>query len=255
MHARVLLGMGEVALDRGDERRAVARFRQAYRMTSALIQLHPDDSAVIFALAQGEFWIGYVRYLEGDPAAAKRAWRRYATLADRLVAIDGNNPLWLREAGYAQGNLCTVAMAPPADAVAALQFCSVALAQMQMVERLQGRDASLDLDLVNRHGWMVNVLSALGRWREALAHRAVHERLLLSLMRADPENHDYLDTWMKSQFGFGEQLATRGEHAQARRRFESAADTAAILIARDPANATWRNWQRRINLAMAGRDQ
>lgn len=246
MHARVLLRIGEVALDRGEQQAALTRFRQGYRMTSALILRLQDDPNIIFAHAQSEYWIGFVGYLEGDPGAAKQAWRRYAILADRLLAIDGNNPLWLREAGYAQGNLCALAMAPPVDAPAALDYCSVALARMRRVERLQGRDAALDLDLVNRHGWMVNVLSANGRWREALAHRATHERLMQSLMRSDPENHDYLDMWMRSQFGFGEQLVARGEHAEARRRFESAARIAAILIGRDGTNATWQNWRRRI---------
>ncbi len=244
--AHVLLAMGEDNLARGNFPAALSAFREAHRTTEEQLNRETDDADRIFAHSQSEYWVGYVDYVRGNLAPARRAWQRYKALADRLVAIDPANPRWLREAGYAEGNLCTIIMVPPIDAAAALRTCSASLERMEAARRLQRADAALIVALTNRHGWMVNVWQANGRWDRALAHRAVHERLARSLIRGDPNNLDYRDIWMKSQFGFGELLAARGQRDEAHRRFADAADTAAMLRGRDPGNATWRNWQGRI---------
>lgn len=245
--ARVLQAMGEDDLNRGNDRIALAAFREAHRTTAAQLQRAPDDPDRIFAHSQSEFWLGRIPYSRGEFQAAKRSFERYKALADRLLVIDASNPTWLREAGYAEGVLCTIAMSPPVDAPGALRFCSNALERMERIRRLQrGADASLLVDLANRHGWMVNAWAANGRWNFALEHRRRHEAIVRSLIQSSPDNLDYRDVWMRSQFGFGELLVLRGQLAEARTRFADAAATAAILGARDPENADWRNWRRRI---------
>jgi hypothetical protein len=173
-------------------------------------------------------------------------------LAEQLLALDRSNPRWLREAGYADGNLCTLAMMPPIDPASARVRCSAALDRMAQAHHLRPADPQITQDLANRHSWMVDVMSANGLWDRAMWHMTQHEALVGSLVERDPANIDYRDISMRSQFGFGEELARRGEHAKARERLESAARTAAFLIARDPDNAEWRSLQRRIAQAMEG---
>lgn len=248
--ARVLLAIGEDELARRDYPAALSAFTEAQRTTAEQLDREPTDPTRIFAHSQSEYWVGYVGYLRRDFAAARDSWQRYKTLAERLLVIDSNNASWVREASYADGNLCTLAMEMPNGARDALPVCSSSLRRMEQAARLQGADPSVRVALANRHGWMVDVWSANGRWDRALDHRARHEAIVRSLIRSDPQNFDYLDIWMKSQFGYGRLLAQRGQRQEAQRRFADAAATAAILLARDPQNASWRQSQQRIAQAM-----
>ena len=98
--------MGEDDETRGDEDHALAEFREAGRTTAALLAAAPNDPERIFDQAQSEFWIGYADYARNRFADAKLPFEAYLQLADRLVSIDLNNPRYLREVGYAEGNLC-----------------------------------------------------------------------------------------------------------------------------------------------------
>lgn len=250
MRARTLHAIGEDTLRRGDENLALATFRNAHRATSALLQRSPNDTDTIFAHAQSEYWIGYVDYRRGNRSAARQRWQQYKRLADHLLAIDGNNARWVREAGYADGNLCTLALVAPVDATLGLNACSAALNEMERVRDLEGNSQSVIKDLANRHGWLVIALNANGRWREAQAHQQEHENLVRHLIEADPNNLEYQEIWMMGQFGFGEMLVTHGERHRALTYFRRAAVTATLLRQRDPQNASWRSWQQRITRSM-----
>lgn len=243
---RVNLAIGEVQLARGNRSAARATFHDANEHILSLARRWPDSVDVIFARAQGEYWIGYMGYLDGDRSVAKTSWTRYEALTARLLSIDRSNPRWLREAGFAQGNLCTLAMMPPAEPALALVRCQAALDRMDQARLLQPANLQIIQDLANRHGWMVNVMSANGRWDRAKSHIVQYEALLNALIRRDPANIDYRDMSMRSHFGFAAQLTEHGERVEARRRLLAASQTAEFLLARDPENAEWRVWRQRI---------
>jgi hypothetical protein len=246
MRARVKHSIGEDELDNGHSEAAAAAWEEAYRSTSSLIARFPNDASVIFAHAQSEFWLGYLNYVRGNTTATRQAWLRYKALTDRLLAIEARNPHWIREAGYSEGSLCTLAMRPRIIVAEAMPLCTSSLRRMEEVRRLQGLDPELSKDLANRHGYMVDLWVAQGQWDRAMAHRRTHEAFVQSLIESDPQNLDYRDIWMRSQDGFGRILARRGDHTGARRRFEDAARVAAMLTAADPENADWRDWQTQI---------
>lgn len=245
--ARVLHAMGEDDLSRGNIGAALAAFTQAHRTTTEQLERSPDEPDRIFAHAQSEYWLGFAAFQRGTFPAARAAFERYKRLADRLLAINPRNALWVREAGYAEGNLCTVALQEPDSREAALRACAAALARMEQVSRLLGATRASIVDVANRHGWMVSAWNANGNWERALQHQARHENLVRFLIRGDPDNLNYRDIWMHSQFAFGELLLARGERREARLRFADAAATAATLRARDPANTSWRTWAARIS--------
>jgi hypothetical protein len=133
---------------------------------------------------------------------------------------------------------------------AALQQCAAALERMEQVAALRPDDLGAIADLANRHGWMVDALTANNRWELARRHRSRHEALVQELIRRDPRNLDYRDIWMRSQFGYGRLLLQHRETAEARRRFADAAATARLLRNRDPENESWRSFQERIELEL-----
>jgi tetratricopeptide (TPR) repeat protein len=246
MRARVLHAIGEDSLRRDDLVAALASFREALRSTTALIAQWPNDTDVIYAHAQSEFWVGRHAYARRDFEGARVRFERYKALAQRLLAIDGTNIEWVREAAYAANNLCSVDLAQRIDPQATLRSCSAALAGVERVRALRPADPSITADLANRHAWVADAWNRVGRWDRVLHHRAEQEALVLSLIRRDPRNLDYRDIWMSTQSTFGDLLVEHGQRREARRWYEGAAATARMLHQRDPENAEWRRFEGRI---------
>jgi hypothetical protein len=205
----------------------------------------PDEAENIFAHGQSEYWLGYLAYMEGDAIRVRRHWQTYRQLVGRLEAIEPANLIYIREMGYAEGNLCTLALREPADAAAAARHCRSALAQMERVYRRRGADPLAVEDLVNRHAWSADAAVVSGDWPAALRHRSEQERLLKSLIAREPANFDYRDLLMRMQFTFAGLLANQDRMPEARAWAERAAVTARELADRDSENANWLEWRQK----------
>ncbi|HSI17151.1 MAG TPA: toll/interleukin-1 receptor domain-containing protein [Sphingomonas sp.] len=235
--ARVLHAMGEDEETRGDLAAAERRFKEAGRTTATLLARAPNDTDRIFAQSQSEFWLGSVAYARHQTAKARGAFQRYKMLADRLVARDPGKPNWVKEAGFAEGSLCSVAMEPPADQQAALSACRAALVHMEHAARLL-HDGSVDLDLVNRHMWLAGIYAGLGDHAAEAHHLSEQERLLAPLIARDPRNQDYQDMWLVLQMSLARHEIAVGDNA-AYPRLTKARERSNAMVRADPENRQW----------------
>ncbi|MFQ5346695.1 MAG: toll/interleukin-1 receptor domain-containing protein [Rhodothalassiaceae bacterium] len=250
--ARILHAMGEDDERRGALTAAAAKFREAERATGAVLARRPLDPQARFAHAQSQFWLGYVHYLRHEHDAAWTRFLAYRELARALVEADGDNPDWRRELGYAEGNLCSLALDPPVDADLALAHCEAALAEMTAVARLLPGDAKAIEDLANRHGWLAGVFKAKGDWEQVFRHSREQERLVKSLLDRDPENADLQEFWMLTLMAHAEALVERGQIEKATPRVREATAIAAGLIRHDPENERWKRWAARLEKLQQG---
>lgn len=238
--ARVLHAMGADDIKRGKYDEALAQFREAARTTKALLDAAPDDPDRIFAQSQSEFWVGLVDYQRGNYAAAKPAFERYKAMADRLIAMNPGKVEWLKESAYAEGNLCSIALAKPVDPPAALRTCGAALARMQAVWRnSEGKDSALMLDLANRYAWAADALRVSEDLPAAMTLKREQIGLARVLIAREPANRDYRDFWTRTEMTHGELLAATGDPAAALRELDAAGRDATALRAIDPANREW----------------
>ena len=244
--ARLLHQIGEDDLELGKPDRALARFREAARTTGALLADDPDNPERMFAQSQSEFWVGNVDYERKNYASAKIAFERYQSLAERLVSIDSSNAEWVKEAGFANGSLCAIALEPPGDPAAALGLCTAALQRMEQAQRLMGTTPATLEAVLNRHLWMMKAWNANGRWDQVLHHKARQEELITTLLGSDRANVDYKVILMLAEYGIAEILEDHGDRAEARQRMQRAAALADDLIEHDPTNAKWRKWKQDI---------
>lgn len=244
--ARLLHAMGEDDLKRGDLDGALGKFAEAARTTGALLAAEPDNADRIWAHAQSQYWLGYVDYLRGRPAPAARAWRTYRALAGQLVDQAPENPKYLREAAYAEGNLCTLALSPPPDAARALRACGEGLRLMRAAAARMTPGWEIAADLANRHAWLADAYRANRDEAAARAERLAESALLTPLIAADPKNMSLRERWIASQRALAsiEYRADRIPEAQDRLRQAIAAIDA--MIALDPANRDWA--QQRVRL-------
>lgn len=244
--ARILHAMGEDDERRGDFARALAQFHEAARTTAALLASAPDDPQRIFAHAQSEFWIASVDYERGNLARAKTGFDRYRALAERLVAIDRRNPDWLKEAGYAEGNLCSIALKQRQDVHAALRACTAALAWMEAAARRTGDPSAMIKDLANRHAWMADAYRAAGDWPNAVRHRDSELALLDRQLARDPANVKFRAARLWSLRGRAKIDLDTGRTDAARERLTAVLGQLDALIRLDPANIEWRQVRTQI---------
>jgi tetratricopeptide (TPR) repeat protein len=237
--ARILHAMGEDEEARGKHDAALAEFREARRTTATLLAAAPNDPDRIFDHAQSEFWIGYVYYQRDQNTEAKVAFENYKRLADQLISIDPNNPKYLREAGYAEGNLCSIAFRPPADLRDALRSCSTALKHMEAVARRLGNTEEIAEDIANRHAWLADVYRAKGDGDHARSHRMIQERILNRLMQTDPKNMLLKTSWIAPQRILAKLDAEAGQKEVALARLHNALTVSDQLVTFDPSNKTW----------------
>ncbi len=250
--ARVLQAMGEDDQKRGRFDMAFAEFSEAQRVTAALLAEEPDDPQRVYTHAQSEFWVGYSSFHGQHYDAARPHFLAYLALAQRLVEMQPNDPRALRELGYAHGNICSLELASKADANRALDACRKALIAMQRLTRRLPNDLGLRTDLANRHAWIADALTSLGRRQEALVHRRAQTGIVDDLLRSDPLNASYQEDWMLARYstallleGLGEKVAARGLALEAREAVNR-------LNRTDPENQDWVGWGDKIDKSFPG---
>lgn len=250
--ARVLHAMGEDDLKRGASADALANFQEAHRVTRILLVTDPDDPDRIFAHAQSEFWIGYIDYVGRRFDRAAPRFIAYRDLARRLVALRPGDLRYRRELGYAEGNLCTIAV--HRRAMRDLSACDTALATMERVAAAEPDDPQVRADLANRLGWMADAERARGRSERALTIRRRQIAIIDALLAADPKNAGYREDWMLARLATAELLRAMDRPAEVRYLLEECRRVADELLVADAENRVWRLWRDRINNAAAGKE-
>jgi len=243
--ARILHAMGEDDHRRGDYQAAIAKFREAHRVTSALLASAPDDPRRIFTHAQSEFWIGYVDFILRHHTEALTHFVAYRDLAERLTRLAPDDLANWRELAYAQGNICSVAIrrkGPARD----LDACRSALDTMERIARAKPRDPGVLADLANRHAWLADALRLRGRDQEALRHRERQSTIIQGLLEQDPRNMSYMQDMMLAEYSTSQILYALGRKDDATRLRAGARRTIERLIMADPENNDWRYWKREI---------
>lgn len=244
--ARVLHAMGEDEHRQGDLKSALARFLEAHRTTGALVAAAPDDPTRVFSHAQSEFWLGYTDFLQQRYEKAQPRFEQYRRLAHQLTRMEPQSDAYLRELGYAEGNLCSLELAREAGPEATIPSCRRALETMKRVAISSPNDAGVQLDLANRHAWLADALRDAGRVEMSLRQRHKQAAILDRLIAKYPENAGYLQDWLLSRFALAVVLRDSGSAGSARHNARAAHEAISKLVARDPKNRDWQHWRSKI---------
>jgi hypothetical protein len=238
---------GQIAEMRNQSAKAVADFRKAERLTRAALEAAPRDADRIFDQAQSVFWLGEFEYSAGRFDNGRARFEQYLSLADQLLAVAPHNGRSLREVGYAEGNLCSIDLAPPKRPVDALRLCTSALAHMKAAARTLRDTPEMRADIANREGWLSDAYRANSDTPRALAHRLIHEHMLTTLLRTDPLNKDLWSSWVYAQRGLARMEVEAGKKAQGIARLRNAFDRMEGLTRFDPENGEWAKQKAKLN--------
>ena len=244
--ARILHAMGEDDEKRGDLDKALAKFTEAHRVTEALLARDPDNPDRIFGHAQSEYWVGRLAYFNNDNQEAETRFQDYRTLANALVKIDANDPRSIREAGYAEGNLCTFHLQDKKRLKIALEECARALEHMTLVKEKLPKNPQSTEDVANRHAWLSDAFSKKGDSSKALFHRKKQIQFVEALSLMEPTSLHRQDQWMRTLMSYAETLMWSGDRSAARIQAKKAEKIANNLVRQDPDNKEWSRWLDRI---------
>ncbi|MEH6702990.1 toll/interleukin-1 receptor domain-containing protein [Parasphingorhabdus sp.] len=238
--ARILHAMGEDDEKRGDLDKALAKFTEAHRVTEALLARDPDNPDRIFGHAQSEYWVGYVAYLQRDWTKVAKNWNAYSDLASKLISTNAKNSSWLREAGYAEGNLCTLQIIGQRNLTQALKHCKASLDHMsQALMYSDSKAQSIRFDIVNRHAWLADIYKKLDQLNDERDQLAKGLTGISSLLRQNPKHSEYWGVWASLKMGSVTNFKALGQQAEARRDKEEALIKINELIELDPSNREW----------------
>ncbi|MEP2103762.1 MAG: toll/interleukin-1 receptor domain-containing protein [Parasphingorhabdus sp.] len=236
--ARILHAMGEDENSRegGSLEKVLAMFTEAHRVTETLLDQDPENPDRIFGHAQSKYWLGYIAYRKKDWTSTEQYWLGYKNFSDQLMDFDDDNPAWLREAGYADGNLCTLALKRTDIRSRNSKHCSASLDRMEQILRLRPDDPNSIADLVNRIGWMSDEYLEQGKHdeRRMLLQRGI---ALVDFLRADdPANNDLTDIWLTFQTAL-----MSIDEKQSAIQLTAALEASKKLVNHDPNNRVWRS--------------
>ncbi len=236
--AEALRLIGTVRDDRGDIAGAMQAFGLAATVTARLLERSPRDGERVFNQAQNEYWIAYSAWRLRDIAAAERGFRRYAALAERLVAIDPTKAAWRLERAYAASNLGTLFFEAGRLPEASRSF-TAALAIFEREFRRAPHDAGRLSDLVSTQGWMADTFNRLGDVRRSYLERRSSAAILQSRSRAKPADRILLAQSLAAQTALARREIDIGDVAGGSSRANAARRGLKMLVRYDPSNMKW----------------
>jgi len=235
--ARALHLIGEVDDLRGNPDHALDVFRQAALSTSELLARAPDDGARIFDHAQSVYWVGYVAWQHGDNAVAEKAFNEYRALAERLVAIDADNPDWQAEVAAANSNLGTLLIGQRR-----LDEAEAAFERSRDVDAaLVSKDPNVDrrLGLAQDHSWLSSVAEKQGRL-DAASRNLESEVAIYDAILANDEHHAQANqSLLVAERSLGRIALARGDARKASEHLTRAIERSESLRTLDPSNMLW----------------
>ncbi|MEA3065061.1 MAG: hypothetical protein QOJ27_1507 [Sphingomonadales bacterium] len=245
--ARIIARMGEDAENAGRLELAAARYEDALRSSIALLAKKPDDAARVFAQAQSENRLALLAYGQKNFAAAKPRFDKARQLLESISGWGRNQGEWLRFTAYANGNTCASMLKLTEDPKIALDHCRQAVAYNERLLALNPGDHSVSYDLVLHLLWLAEAQFAVGQAEAAHRTQARYLELSDSLVASDPDNMHWLEEQMEIYVRHAELLREQGEADRMGRFVRKATAIYKRLVERDPKNAHWSGYERRLS--------
>lgn len=247
--ARILHAMGEDDEKRGDLDKALAKFTEAHRATSAVLARKPDDPEAIFAHAQSEYWVGHAHEVRRDWPHALKNYENYAARAKQLIARDPQNPAYMMEVGWGFLNVGLIHLQGRKDHKQARVAFNAALPWFEDAASHGFNRATTKYEIANLLAWLADTyfaeaLEAKGGqsktlYRTAADIRARQIELLEELVRADPKNETTKLSFATAQNAYAVTLGRAGETDQAIRVQRDSEQSLEASCRHDRTNKNW----------------
>ena len=247
--SKALSLMAQVAGARGDTKASLNLYREAMNGTAEAIRRDPNNPQALFEHAQNVFYVGEIAHNGGDFATAEKSMEQYKKLALRMVALQPDSMKYRMEQQYAEFNLGVVLLDQRRWAEAAAQFRN-SLQTIQAIATADPQNKDYQQSVAESYTWLGDAERALGNYDAAIDARRRDIALLERLYRGTGDV-DYESRLVAAQRTLGKFYAEHGETATAIIQLQAAADQAAMLIPKEPANTKWVEYGYSARLVLA----
>lgn len=237
--ARVLHARGEDDEKLGNLPSALAWFREAHSATAAALARHPDDAGAIFAHGQSEYWIGHVHELRGEWPQARDRYRAYAQAAERLIAIDPDNPDYMMEMGWGALNVGLAEMRGAKRPDLAQASIEEAVRWFAKAGKRRPGTPSIARELANAYNGLGESFYMREMWRQAAAAYLGQLRATEALLAMDSDDLDTQYRLAIAERSVARILQKLGDDGKSAPFLARAHRGMEALTKGDPSNAEW----------------
>ena len=236
--AQTLTGIGQVRLSQARFSEALTSFQRAYERSSALVDRHPGDGALLFERGQAEYWVGQCFWQSRDLDNAQIWMTRYRDTSRAVYALDPKNVDWEHELAYGDHNLAALELEGGQLELAEAAFARSRPAFESVLAKTP-TDTQLMFDVADEASWQGSTqeqLGNLGRATELLAEKSERVRVISG---KNPNEPKWKVEWSTAQLMQSELLRIRGRSTEAYAVANEAVERLNPLTVLDPANKEW----------------
>ena len=208
--------------------------------------MNPDR---IFGHAQSEYWVGRVHELRGQWRSALPRYQAYADAAEKLVAIDPDNPDFLMERGWSHLNLGILEFKRPLDNGQGSQGrrnFEQAIAWMEKAADERPDDPAILKEIGNAYAWLADGYFLTDDVNRYLTARQKELEAKQYWLRVDAKSTAAQYAVGKAKFAIAIGQRRLGRERTAQQLLKEANMILSRLVAIDPANKDWADMDRKI---------
>lgn len=187
-HGQTLEAMGEVAYSRNKIDEARSALLAAQEKMLPLLELQPENLALLKTLGANAFWLGQLKYDVSDWAASRPFFEQYLAYSQTMYALAPEDKDALMELSYAHNTLGSVSMKQQ-DFAKAQQDFEESLRLKLLALAKAPEDSQLIADVADTRSWLAS--AAVSQGDVALAIE-VHAELQKELEKNAYSNSPYL---------------------------------------------------------------
>ncbi|CAD6366165.1 hypothetical protein SHEWT2_00831 [Shewanella hafniensis] len=236
-HGQTLEAMGEVAYSRNKIDEARSALLAAQEKMLPLLELQPENLALLKTLGANAFWLGQLKYDVSEWVSARPFWEQYLQYSQAMYAIAPEDKDALMELSYAHNSLGSVSMNQQEFAKAKQDFEeSLRLKLLALAKAPE--DSQLIADVADTRSWLASAAVSQGDINTAIQ---IHEEIQEALLTKNLEKQPYLlDRLTGSYQNIATLLSYQGRLTEALNKASLGLATIESAFKQDPENERWK---------------
>ncbi len=240
--------LGEVKFNQGELAAAETYFQQAQKH----YQQHEASEVpqLLFKISQSHYWLGYLAYLQNQPAATERYWLNYLHFSEQLVELEPDHNPWQLELSYALNNLGTLHYNRK-DYSQAKQYMDQSATIKQALLKAEPQNTQFMAELADTLSWQASIADQMHQLQLGKDSHEQSLRLTQQLYQLDPDNQMWKHRLAQAHYRLALKHYDMGELAPAKTELEQSLPLFQQLHDTDPSNQGWIRELANCHLALA----
>lgn len=232
-HGQTLEAMGEVAYSRNKIDEARSALLAAQEKMLPLLELQPENLALLKTLGANAFWLGQLKYDVSDWAASRPFFEQYLAYSQTMYALAPEDKDALMELSYAHNTLGSVSMKQQ-DFAKAQQDFEESLRLKLLALAKAPEDSQLIADVTNARSWLASAVLSQGDIKTAIN---IHMQIQKDLESKTLEKQPYLLNRLTSSYqNLATLLSYYNDYNNAAKLTQRGIHTIELALKQDPEN-------------------